>query len=214
MKRAASPAPAPVPAPDGAQAPAAGAEPELPPLLGDGAAPSLSKTAAPVHSKAYVGRTSALGGQQKPLNDILPFKWIDLLVLVPAIGGLLWWMKSDMQLDSFEEHVIAVSIFLFAALALYGALVFPFRYYLRRRPVMHALRNYTISSLILFACAVTPFLIADIGFGRFPYDEPATVLLYFGVVWVAFAILAFTIYGVLAAQRALRSFRSNIKKIA
>jgi hypothetical protein len=58
------------------------------------------------------------------------------------------------------------------------------------------------------------FLIAKSIFRMFPYDEPLEILAVFGIAWLVFAVAAFLIYGALAGQRALRSFRSNLKKIA
>ena len=96
--------------------------------------------------------------------------------------------------------------------ALYGALVFPFRYYLRRRSMSTALTKYLISTGILYLLFVGGF----VGFwlqGYFPNDSPGQIALFFGAIWGVFTLIAFIICGVLSGQRALRSFRSNIKKI-
>jgi hypothetical protein len=220
LKRAAPPPPAagaPAPAPEAPMsAPAPDAEPELPPLFGDGVqpAPASGGKVAPITAKAYVGRTSALGGKDKPLNDILPFKWIDLLFLVPGVGAFLWWISGDMKLENATEMVIALSILGLTVVSLYGAVVFPVRYFLRRRSIRQALGAYLASTLILFGLSMGSFLIAKTVFRMFPYDDPVEMLAIFGSATLVFAIIAFVIYGILAGQRALRSFRSNLKKIA
>ena len=99
-----------------------------------------------------------------------------------------------------------------ALVALYGALVFPFRYYLRRRSMGSALLKYLISTGVLYALFLGSFL-AFWAQGLYPYDKPGEVALFFGAIWGVFTVLAFVIYAILSGPRALRSFRSNIKKI-
>ena len=48
------------------------------------------------------------------------------------------------------------------------------------------------------------------------YLEGADFMRYlewFGICWAGFTVIAFIIYGVLAGQRAIKSFRSNIRKL-
>jgi hypothetical protein len=170
-------------------------------------------------SDAYVGRTGVgyAGGQKKkpsPTRDILPFKWIDLAVLVPLLGGFVWYLQTLHAAAQTPADVQAMSTIFFCvlALALYTALVFPFRYYLRRTPIRAALGKYLISTAILYALFMAGFLIAW-SRGLYPAIRPGEIALVLGVVWLVFTIIAFLIYGLLAGQRAVRAFRSNLKKI-
>ena len=169
---------------------------------------------SPRLSDAYVGKISS---QRKtlPTQDILPFRWIDALVLAPMIAGLAWYLKQDGSFaDPSKAMVEPVSIgfICITLVALYGALVFPFRYYLRRRSIAAALFNYLISTGILYALFVGAFLVFW-SQGFYPNDTPREVALFFGAIWGVFTVIAFVIYAILSGQRALRSFRSNIIKI-
>lgn len=175
-----------------------------------------SKMGAPAAPRAedYIGKKSKAAKRAEHLNDILPFKWIDLLFLIP-LGGAFTWFMLDTGMDAGDtlaSEILGMGIFLVAMVGLYGALVFPFRYYMRRRRPLHALSRYILSSLILYAVVVGTFVVGDM-IGLFPYDEPGEIALVFGVIWLVFMVVAFIIYAVLATQRAVRAFRSNIKKI-
>ncbi len=163
----------------------------------------------------YIGKKSRISEKTQHLNDILPFKWIDLVFLIPLIGLVAWWMEDNglnAGDDSLSSDLLAHFMFAMTIVALYGALVFPFRYYLRRRRPVKALTNYIISSLILYAIVIGTFVIGDV-IGLFPYDEPGDIALVFGGIWLGFMVVAFILYGILAAQRAMRTFRSNIQKV-
>ena len=177
---------------------------------------------APKIAKAYVGSASRPGKPIKKLNDILPFKWLDLIVLVPMIAFF-----AMVVLRYPHEQTAATAAFLgiaaFGALAFFGSLVFPVRYYLRRRSIGQAIGAYVVSSLILFvlfggalmaAVALEPASFAtgsETGGQLGP--NPSTAALVAVFYWVITAAIAFLVYGVLAGQRAIRSFRSNIRKL-
>jgi cytosine/uracil/thiamine/allantoin permease len=90
--------------------------------------------------------------------------------------------------------------------------VFPIRYYLRRRSVMAALGKYIVSTLILFAVVMGLFFVG-VGAGAYQTSEFEAMFGIFGTGWLVSTVIAFLIYGVLAGQRAIRSFRSNIRKL-
>lgn len=164
---------------------------------------------------AYVGKVSDQRRKKAaPTRDILPFKWIDLVFLAPLLGGLAWYLKRTgaYAQQAMEAEWASIGLLCLILVALYGAVVFPFRYYLRRRTMGAALVRYLISTGILYLVFVGAFG----GFwmqGYYPNDTPSGVALFFGAVWGVFTAIAFVIYAVLSGQRALRSFRSNIKRI-
>lgn len=166
----------------------------------------------------YIGKRSKNAKKTEHLNDILPFRWIDVAFLGPILAAWIWFVetKGDISsdFDSAAGVIAAHAIWAVAMVGLYGALVFPFRYYLRRRPPARALSRYVISSLILYVALIAMFVIGD-AIGLFPSEQDtlSAVALIFGAVWLAFMVVAFIIYGVLATQRAMRSFRSNLHKV-
>ncbi|MBI1338859.1 TIR domain-containing protein [bacterium] len=224
----AEPAPAPAPQPPPAMAPPPdlaeyGATP--PQATPKPSKPDASRSAPPPlraygtgtqsSASAYVGKKSQRGKKPLPTNDILPFRWIDIVFLTPLIvgvGALLEATGMDPGSDSMAARVTAHLLFAVATTGFYGALVFPVRYYMRRRPPLVALGKYAISSVLLYAGLMGAYLGGDM-LGMFPNDEPVEIAIWFGAFFFVFAMIAFLIYGVLSAQRAIRSFRSNIKKL-
>jgi hypothetical protein len=200
---------------DGIPAPAANDDMEDQPLaaaveefIDEANAPPRS---APKMAKAYVGRVGPGGRPIRKLNDILPFRWIDLVFLVPIVLGVISYIVSEdgAPVDMYETLSLAFIAILLVAL--YGAVVFPVRYYLRRLPLFGALGKYLVSTLILFAVFVGSFLAAHFQ-GVFP-DDPVEFTTISAAVWGGFTLVAFMVYGVLSGQRAIRSFRSNIRKL-
>jgi hypothetical protein len=169
---------------------------------------------APKIAKAYVGRVSKPGKPIRKLNDIPPFRWIDLAFLVPAwiaIGA--WGIAVNAGGPGSEVDRIVAEIAMLGVLAtgLYGAVAFPVRYYLRRRPVIEALWKYLVSELMIFI-ALFGVMLAGVDRGYLDVDL-GQFFRGTAIIWAGFAIIAFVIYGILAGQRAIRSFRSNIRKI-
>lgn len=171
---------------------------------------------APKIAKAYVGRVSQPGKPIRKLTDIPPFRWIDLAFLVPVWIAAGWWViQMNVERDSINDIdrvTVAIALVCVVLTGLYGAVVFPVRYYLRRRPVLEALWKYLASTFVVFLIA-TGFFIKGIQDGSLPAEDFDDFLALFGGVWLGFALLAFLVYGVLSGQRAIRSFRSNIRKI-
>jgi hypothetical protein len=180
----------------------------------DAAPPPRKTSAASITARDYIRRKDAGDLKHAAMNDILPFRWIDLAVIVPLIALWAWVLESN-GLNSVDKGLawkLAVHATLaLIAVGLFGALVFPVRYYLRKRPLMHALTRYLISSAILYAVMIAAFFVLQ-GMGA-PYDDPIKLAVLFGAFWALFTLIAFAIYAVLAGQRALARFQRNLKKI-
>ncbi len=163
----------------------------------------------------YIGKKSEVNKRKRKLNDILPFKWIDLAFLIPLAGLTSWGLVAgeiESGMDHIASTVLTHAIFIITLIGIYGAIVFPVRYYMRKRRVWSAMWKYAISSGILYALTIGAFVAGDT-MGLFPYDDPVEIAVVFGAFWIGLAVLAFIIYGILATQRQLRSFRSNIQKL-
>lgn len=151
-----------------------------------------------------------------PTRDILPFRPIDLLFLGPLVVAFGWWLWRDKVFNDAATPAMApvgITLMCIALIDLYGALVFPFRYYLRHRPVGIALQKYMISAFILYVAMQVIFLVAKYANLLTENDKPLEFAVVIGGVWLIFTAVAFVIYAILSAQRLLSSFRSNIKKL-
>lgn len=197
-----SPAPA-------AGAPAAGAGIAAPAPAPDAAEAAASR-AREIEKK--VAAKAAATSTKKNLRDFLPFKWIDLVLLALVAGGTFAATGMPEPGGGDVGVLLATAILGIALIAAYGAVVFPFRYYFRRRRLWRAMGMYALSAIVLFGLLMGVFLTGK-AMGAFPNDETATIAGVFGAAWLVFAMLAFMIYGVLNFQRAVRSFRSNTKTL-
>ncbi|MBI1359223.1 MAG: TIR domain-containing protein [Alphaproteobacteria bacterium] len=161
----------------------------------------------------YIGKMTA-GGRRVPARDVLPFKWIDLLVLVPVLGLTVFRaLGPDGAAGATAGHRLAtIGLACLIMVALYGAVAFPIRYYLRRRGVGAALGKYLISTGILVGLVVIATAAAAAA-GAVAPENVAGAVSGLILIWVFFTVIAFSIYAMLGGWRALRAFRSNIRKI-
>jgi hypothetical protein len=170
---------------------------------------------APKVARAYIGRVTDPGPIRK-MNDVPPFRWIDLAWLAPVWIAAFWYVISisvgaDPKPDG--DRVVASGVLLgIIGTALYGAVVFPVRYYLRGRGVIEALVKYLGSALMLFLAGVG-IMLGGLRDGYIEGADFGQFLQVFGIAWGVFAAIAFIVYGVLSGQRAIRSFRSNLRKL-
>ncbi len=173
------------------------------------------KRAAPTKVKDYVGRAGSGGKPIRQLPDIPPFRYIDWLFLIPGWLAIAAWQlfatAGHSNVDT-DRIVAMVALLCLAFAGLYGAVVFPVRYYLRRRAVLLALWKYLATSLMFFI-AGTGVILGGMDRGYLEGADFMRYLEWFGICWAGFTVIAFIIYGVLAGQRAIKSFRSNIRKL-
>ncbi len=172
--------------------------------------------AAPKAAQDYVGRARSSGKPIRQLPDIPPFRWIDWLFLLPGFIAIAAWQlittAGQYTPDTSDRGVAIIAMYCLAFAGLYGAIVFPVRYYLRRRPVGVALVKYLATSLMFFV-AGAGVMLSGMDRGYLQGEDFINFLKMFGILWGVFSWVAFAIYGVLAGQRAIRSFRSNIRKL-
>lgn len=171
---------------------------------------------APSMAGDYVGRVGDGGKPIRKLADVPPFRWIDLAVLIPAWIGIAAWQivttAGQYTPDTLDRGVAIIAMYCLAFAGLYGAIVFPVRYYLRRRALVDAFLKYLATSAMFFV-AGAGVMLSGLDKGYLQGADFMNFLRGFGLLWAAFSLVAFAIYGVLAGQRAIRSFRSNIKKL-
>jgi hypothetical protein len=183
-----------------AKAPAPVAEAAAP-VEGD-VAPAVAE-ASPRLADAYVGKKDKRLAKAEKRNDILPFVWADLLAIVPIVGVAMLLTAID---DVAKLPTAIPGALLLVGF--YGAIVFPIRYYLRRRTVAMAIAYYALSEFLIFASAVTVslFVSPSAALSEGGYVEAAGV-------FAALLAVAFVVYGFFAAKRAMKSFRANLRQL-
>ncbi len=174
--------------------------------------PSTSKVRAKRAEKAV--ETKRKRDRRKAgMRDILPFRWIDIpLVAVLAIAITIWMEPSHNQPNEMAT-MFSVGIFVCLVLALYCAIIFPVRYYMRKRRFWRAVSRYFVSSLLLYAFTFGLYSVGTVAFELRNFGDPPEFGMILGVIWLVLGVLAFFFYAILAAQRAVRSFRSNVETI-
>ena len=176
----------------------------------------IEAASPPTAAKAYVGRVGADGKPERKLADIPPFRLIDLAILAPAWLAIAGWQIASVAgaegLVDTGRTLAAIALFCLAFAGLYGALVFPVRYYLRRRPVVDALLKYLATCLMFFVAAAAIILVG-MDRGYFQTRDMLDFLRVAALAWAGFTLVVFMVYGALAGQRAIRSFRSNIRTL-
>ncbi len=143
----------------------------------------------------------------KGLRDFMPFKWYEL-VLIAGLTVLFGAVAETAEMQVFDGLFMGV----FSALAI-ATLVFPFRYYLRRRRVRHALLYYMMSTgLLALALGLMSGIHPEFAQGGAMESLLINIVVAL-IIWLIFALIAFGIYGILHFQRTLRSFRDNVEAV-
>lgn len=173
-------------------------------LPGEASAAPVSAPAAPPRSRQlYGGRLRAGRPTGDGSPDIPPLRLMDAGILLPACLALITW-----QGGSGPAGPVLGCLMLGA---LYGAFVFPARYYRRGYPPREAIMKHLASSGLIFAAAAGA-LLAGAGQACQENAKLAGFVQIAGLAWTVITPAAFAIYGALARRRAIGMFRSNIKK--
>lgn len=150
--------------------------------------------------------------QKDKHRDFLPFKWLDIIPIVALFFGFFVMMDGldDLSFDYPMElvgRIMGIGALMAAA---YGAIVFPIRYFMRRRRVLRAAIMYVLSSFVLFFLFVGGLLAYYEGDLDYVTGEDLVIGL---VIWAIMAAVAIVLYAILSAARAVRSFRKNVEAI-
>jgi hypothetical protein len=187
--------------------PAAQPAADAPPPASKPAPPVTARTVETVVEKARAGEKA-----HKQRRDFLPFKWYE--ILIAAVVSLLVLAPDEAGNPPANPGWDLAMAFLLI-LAVIALLVFPIRFYVRRRRVWHAVRLFffstlSVGTLLGLVVGLHPEL-ADETMGGM---ENLITGLIGGIVVIAFfSLIAFGIYGILHFQRTLRSFRNNVEAV-
>ncbi|MEM9739894.1 MAG: toll/interleukin-1 receptor domain-containing protein [Pseudomonadota bacterium] len=194
--------------------PSAPAAPAPPPVSTQGPisqAEDGSKKAAQVRKK--VDAKQAREEKRKTMRDFMPFRFLDLIGLIPLGAFMYLIVTEEWYTGNFAENVGVALMTLGLALALYGALVFPFRYYLRQRRVWRIIQMQVLNVLV-------PFALLMLGlFSWWEGDLGATVDEGFSFVIIAalVATIVVSAFGgifiaaVAGGRRAMNAFNKNVE---
>ena len=145
----------------------------------------------------------------KNYRNFLPFKWIDLPVILGAPLAIFFtFAKGDLDNDG----IIGSLFYGVCIIAVYGALVFPIRYFMRNLRLGRAAVNYLGSAVFLYLAAFAMILVYSLLEGRWHHDNFG-ILLAAGIGWAVLGVIAFIIYGVMHFIRSMRAFRSHVEEI-
>ncbi|MCI4645666.1 MAG: TIR domain-containing protein [Hyphomonadaceae bacterium] len=146
-------------------------------------------------------------------RDFLPFKWFEVLIAA-LIGGFIGFVTYE-QRGEIDIAGWDFGLGFAMTLVVIAIIVFPFRYYFRRRRVWRAVKFYLLSNL-------TMAVLMGVFIGVHPDIVDQSVggmenLLYGvvgSIVLVALiSVVAFSIYGLLHFQRTMRHFNRNVEAI-
>lgn len=157
-------------------------------------------------------------------KDYLPFKWYEFLgaaaigALVVA-GGTMPDENAAAPEPGMEVTALTLvldgTVFFLLVLLVIAMVVFPFRYYFRRRRVARAARYYSYSVATLAVMLGVVFGIhphvadQELGAGENLLYALIGSIVIFGFI----ALITFGIYGLLHFQRTMRSFDRNVQAI-
>ncbi|MEM7328374.1 MAG: toll/interleukin-1 receptor domain-containing protein [Pseudomonadota bacterium] len=157
-----------------------------------------------------------LEAQVKDRRDFMPFKWYEILIAL-VLGGLTALGGIDMETGEITTGSLWLDFLgmTFMSLLFMAMLIFPFRYYFRRRRVWRAIRYYAISILLLIiALAVVMGIHPDITDDTMGAGENLAVMLFGSLMIFGFiAGLTFCTYGLMHFQRTRRIFNRHVEAI-
>ncbi|MEL7454558.1 MAG: TIR domain-containing protein, partial [Pseudomonadota bacterium] len=97
-----------------------------------------------------IAANQRLEAKAKDRRDFMPFKWYEILISL-ILGALTAFGGYDVETGEITTGSLWLDFLgmIFLSLLVMAMLIFPFRYYFRRRRVWRAMRYYAISIFIL-----------------------------------------------------------------
>ena len=157
-----------------------------------------------------------LEASAKDRRDFMPFKWYELLIGL-IFGGLAALGGYDVETGEITTGSLWLDFFgmTFTSLLFMAMLIFPFRYYFRRRRVWRAIRYYAISVFILIIAVGAVWGIhPDIMDETMGAGENLAAMLFGSIILFGFiAGLTFCTYGLMLFQRTQRVFNRHVETL-
>ena len=157
-----------------------------------------------------------LQASAKDRRDFMPFKWYEILIGL-IFGGLAALGGYDVETGEITTGSLWLDFFgmTFTSLLFMAMLIFPFRYYFRRRRVWRAIRYYAISVFILIIAVGAVWGIhPDIMDETMGAGENLAAMLFGSIILFGFiAGLTFCTYGLMHFQRTQRVFNRHVETL-
>ena len=194
----------------GASAPGFTAEP-----IPSDTAPEPEQSVEPRALERKVEEKVSAKKKERARRDFLPFKWYEVLIAVLVAGMMQAAVTDDLNDPNRIVPYWDPALAFFLVLGLIALIVFPFRYYVRRRRVGQAFRSFVASNLVLGGAFA-----AIASFHPDFYDEALSqgenvwiMAIAMLIIVVVMTCIAFAVYGLLHFQRSIRSFEQHVDKI-
>lgn len=163
-----------------------------------------------------VAASEKLEAKEKDRNDFMPFKWYEIVIAL-ALGGLTALGGFDYETGEVITGSFSLDFLGMSALSLLiiAMLVFPFRYYFRRRRVGRAVKYYAISVLILIvAVGAIMGIHPDIMDDTMGAGENLAMMLFGSILLFGFfSVITFGTYGLMHWQRTRRVFNRHVETL-
>lgn len=157
-----------------------------------------------------------LEANAKDRRDFMPFKWYEILISL-ILGALTAFGGYDVETGEITTGSLWLDFLgmIFLSLLVMAMLIFPFRYYFRRRRVWRAMRYYAISIFILIiAVGIVMGIHPDIIDDTMGAGENLAAMLFGSVIIFGFiAGLTFCTYGLMHFQRTQRIFNRHVETL-
>ncbi|MEL6567175.1 MAG: toll/interleukin-1 receptor domain-containing protein [Pseudomonadota bacterium] len=150
--------------------------------------------------------------KRKTMRDFMPFRFLDLVGLIP-LGFLMFiFVTDEWYTGNLAENIGVALLTLGFTLGLYGAFVFPFRYYLRKRRVWRVLYMGVLNAIVPLLLIIVGLYSWWEGDGAATLDEGIFYILLAGILVVLISIIigAFTV-AVAGGRRAMNAFNKNVE---
>ena len=158
--------------------------------------------------RARAERKRLRESRRKTMRDFMPLHWIDLIPL-GLLGTLFYYvLTEEWYVSMMLEYTGVVLMAAAFALAVFGSVVFPVRYYMRRRRVWRTALMQALNSLVMVALFIAGLVVWWEGDTVTALDES---LYFIPPIYFTLLIVTVVIYGILNGQRAVRSFRRNVE---
>ena len=158
--------------------------------------------------RARAERKRLRESRRKTMRDFMPLHWIDLIPL-GLLGTLFYYvLTEEWYVSMMLEYTGVVLMAAAFARAVFGSVVFPVRYYMRRRRVWRTALMQALNSLVMVALFIAGLVVWWEGDTVTALDES---LYFIPPIYFTLLIVTVVIYGILNGQRAVRSFRRNVE---